>query len=86
VEAEVSARDPKLLELRDQLADARPGRAFFLQRKLADELAGATDVALNEAARQAHAGLVARALDFEASPPTRGAHGEPDRIEILRAA
>jgi hypothetical protein len=86
IEADVAAHDSNLLALRSQLAEARPGRAFFLQRKLSDELATATDVALNQAAQEAHDCLAAHALDFEASPPARAAHSETGRMEILRAA
>jgi hypothetical protein len=85
-EGEVAVQDPEIVALRSQLADARPGRAFFLQRKLADTLAAATDEALNRAAQEVHDRLMTHALDYQVTPPGRGAQAERGKLEILHAA
>jgi Gas vesicle synthesis protein GvpL/GvpF len=86
IEDEVAAHDSNVLSLRSQLAGARPGRAFFLQRKLSDELAAATDAALHQKAQQAHAQLGIYALDVDVSPAARSTDSATDTVEILRAA
>lgn len=86
IEDDVAAHDSNVLSLRSQLAGARPGRAFFLQRKLSDELAAATDAALHGAAQQAHAQLGTYALDVDVSPTARTTDRGIGRVEILRAA
>lgn len=82
----VAAAEPGIRELEQEIANARPGRAYFLQRKLADELAAATDTALGETAQSAYEQLASQARASQISPlspPRRSATGAP---EILRAA
>jgi hypothetical protein len=86
IEQRVSAEHPILQQLQHDLATASPGRAYFLQRKLDEERAAATEQALRELAQAAYEHLARWAVADRVTPPARSsptAHGE---IEILRAA
>ena len=82
----VDAEHPTIQRLHQELVSARPGRAYFLQRKLADEIAVATDQALSDLAQTGYDHLVRYAVAGQVSPPARPADGPNDEIEILRAA
>lgn len=86
VQEDIAANDADIHALRSQLADARPGRAFFLQRKLADELATLTESALVAAAQSIHERILPHALEYALSSPARVARVESGKVEILRAA
>jgi hypothetical protein len=82
----VAAVHPTIHQLQLDLAAASPGRAYFLQRKLDEEHAAATDQALRELAQAASDRLARWAVAGRVTQPARStpnAHGE---IEILRAA
>jgi Gas vesicle synthesis protein GvpL/GvpF len=97
----VAAEHPTIRQLQHELATASPGRAYFLQHKLDEERAAATDQALRELAQAAYERL-ARAAAASWPKATRGrsprggagrvtplARSTPDahgEIEILRAA
>jgi len=86
VDSWAAAESPGVQQLQRELADARPGRAYFLQRKLADELAAATDDALNDLAQTAFDHLAAYALAGQINPLRRESRGAKGEVEILRAA
>ena len=87
IEHQVADEDSDLRRLRDEIAEARPGRAYFLQRKLDGEVSAAVDDALAERAR----GVVDRLRPFtrdvvlQATVRARGG-SDGDEAEILRAA
>jgi hypothetical protein len=97
----VAAEHPTIHQLQHELATASPGRAYFLQHKLDEERAAATEQALRELAQAAYERL-ARAAAASWPKATRGrsprggagrvtplARSTPDahgEIEILRAA
>src|SRR5690606_37938631 len=83
VERRVSEAHPELQRLQEEVATARPGRAYLLQRQLAGELAAATEEMLSELALAAFERLLQHAVAGETTSPTRA--DDPD-AEILRAA
>lgn len=74
--------------LRQELASASPGRAYFLERKLADELANAVDHLLDDLVGQAYAYCARRAREGQVSRRMAGSRLPQDEesAEILRAA
>lgn len=86
VERDVATGHPTLRRLQDELSTASPGRAYFLQRKVANDLATATAQALEEVAQSAFELLRAQAVDGHASPAARSADTVEGEIEVLRAA
>jgi hypothetical protein len=82
----IAAEQPTIHQLQHDLATAPPGRAYFLQRRLDEQRAAATDQALRELAQAAYERLAHGAVAGRVTPPARStptAHGES---EILRAA
>ena len=77
--------DPAIRRLREACAAARPGRAFFLEHQLRDELDAATDQALSAVADRAFDRIAGCAVAGEVSPvgPAADLAGE---LEILRAS
>lgn len=86
IERRVDAEHPTIQRLHRELASARPGRAYFLQRKLTDEIAVATEQALSDLAQAGYDHLVRCAVAGQVSPPARPADDSNGEIEILRAA
>jgi hypothetical protein len=86
IQRRLIAEHPTVLRLQQDVTSARPGRAYFLQRKLADELAAATEQAVSELARAAYERLVPWAVASQVNPPARPAHNASAETEILRAA
>jgi hypothetical protein len=74
--------------LRKDLASASPGRAYFLQRKLADERAGAIDRFLDGLAHQAYEHCAHHAKAGQVSMQLSGTRVNQDQqqVELLRAA
>src|SRR2546423_1174027 len=86
IEQRLATAHPIIQQLQQELAAAPPGRAYFLQHKLDEERAAATDQALRELAPAAYEHLARWAVADRVTPPARStpnAHGE---IEILRVA
>jgi hypothetical protein len=86
IEQRVCAEHPIIQQLQHDLATASPGRAYFLQHKLDEERAAATEQALRELAQAAYEHLARWAVAGRVTQPARSspdAHGE---LEILRAA
>ena len=85
VRERVAARNPAIGRLRDQWAAAKPGRAYFLERQLRDELEAATRQAQVALAQDVLDQLAGAAVAGQVSPigPAAEAAGE---VEILRAA
>ena len=81
----VAAEHPAMQQLQQQIAAARPGRAYFLQRKLADELAAATEQVLAGLARAAYDHLLPWAVAGQVNPPVATSGDVTGEIEILRA-
>lgn len=81
----ISQQDPALQRLRAELAEARPGRAYFLERQLRAQLEDATEHALERLAQHAFDRLADCAVDAQVSPLAPGA-ADDDDVEILRAA
>jgi gas vesicle protein GvpL/GvpF len=74
--------------LREELASASPGRAYFLQRKLADELAGALDHLLGALTSDAYERFARLAKAGEISRRLASSRINPDEesAELMRAA
>jgi Gas vesicle synthesis protein GvpL/GvpF len=74
--------------LREELASASPGRAYFLQRKLADERASAIDHVLDDLAGQAFEHFARHARAGQISRQLAGSRIPQDQrsAELLRAA
>jgi hypothetical protein len=73
-------------KLREELAAARPGRAYFLQRKLETALTAAIDETLSDLARAGYDQLARLALAAQASPSAYRGRGGEREIEILKAS
>jgi hypothetical protein len=86
VQQRVNAEHPTMRQLHQQLATARPGRVYFLQRKLADELAIATEQTLSDLAQSGYDHLARRAVAGQVNPIRRAASNVSGDWEILRAA
>jgi Gas vesicle synthesis protein GvpL/GvpF len=82
----VTAEHPTLQQLQQELATARPGRAYFLQCELDEERAAATDQALRELAQAAYERLARGAVAGRVTPPARSTPTAQGEIEVLRAA
>ncbi|HET9004499.1 MAG TPA: GvpL/GvpF family gas vesicle protein [Gemmatimonadaceae bacterium] len=85
VRERVVAGNPALARLREEFVAARPGRAYFLERQLREELEGATRQALATLARNAFDRLTAVAIAGQVNPAAAGADSATE-VEILRAA
>lgn len=81
----VAGHHPDVTALKTELASARPGRAYFLQRKLTDTIAIACDHAMNDLAQAAFEHLARRSIASQVNPLGR-AETDAVRVEILRAA
>jgi hypothetical protein len=80
-----SSEDPVIRRLRDEHAAARPGRAYFLQQQLRDELRAATEQALAAVAHRTFDRLARFAVASQMSEvePATDSAGE---AEILRSS
>lgn len=76
------AADP----VHQELTAARPGRAYFLRRKLEEDLAARTAQLTEELAHAAYQRFARLAVAVQAERPTRPSDGLIDEIEVLRAA
>ena len=85
VRERVVAGNPAIARLREEFLAARPGRAYFLERQLREELDGATRQALATLARNAFDRLTAVAIAGQVNPVGAGADSATE-VEILRAA
>jgi hypothetical protein len=85
VRERIATTDPAIRRLRDQRADARPGRAFFLERQLRDDVETATQQALVTLAQSAFDRLSSFAVDAQLSAVCAASEAAND-VEILRAA
>ena len=85
VQRHVAAENSTMQRLQQEIAAARPGRAYFLQRKLADELAAATEQRLDDLARMAYDHLVRWSVAGRVNPPVPPSGEVSDEIGILRA-
>jgi hypothetical protein len=85
VRERVSSRIPVVRRLREEFAAARPGRAYFIERQLRDELEAATRQVLVTLAQGAFDRLASSVIAGQVNPvrPATNAAGE---VEILRAA
>ena len=86
VQRRVAAEEPSIRQLQEDLDTARPGRAYFLQRKLSTSLAAATDRALDELAAAAYERLMQLAVAGQIGRSARSAQGDKPEVELLRAA
>jgi Gas vesicle synthesis protein GvpL/GvpF len=82
----VSAEHPTIRQLQHDLATASPGRAYFLQRKLDEERAAATEQAQRALAQAAYERLARWAMAGRMTQPARSTPDAHGQIEILRAA
>ena len=85
VRERVAARNRAIGRLRDQWAAARPGRAYFLERQLRDELEAATRQAQVALAQEAFDRLSGAAVAGQVTPVKAAAEAAGE-VEILRAA
>ena len=81
----VASRIPALRRLRDEFTAAKPGRAYFLERQLRDEMESATRQAFATLAQAAFDRLIAAAVAGQVNPVARAADST-DQAEILRAS
>lgn len=82
---QISVTDPTIRQLREKRDAARPGRAYFLEQEIRNELHAATELALSTLAQTTFERLAAYAVGARASqlsPRT----DRVDNDEILRAA
>jgi hypothetical protein len=85
VRKRIATADPEIARLREERAGAAPGRAYFLERQLRDELDAATEQALVTLAETVFDRLADCALVGQVSP-TGSVADASDDAEILRAA
>jgi hypothetical protein len=78
--------DPTLRELEHSAADATPGRAYLLRRKLADERLDADERAARDLAAGVYDRLAAHAAAGLLGPRRRTEPGPAREAEVLRAA
>lgn len=86
VERRVSSDDPGIRAVKQEMAEAKPGRAYFLQRKIADLTVEATEAAVIDLAEEAYRRLASYALDGQVAPVARSQRDTEGRAEILKAA
>jgi hypothetical protein len=86
IQQRLLAERPSLRQLQETLTDARPGRAYFLQRKLSEELTAETEQAVRDLAQAAYDHLGRWAVAGQVSPLARAARDANGETEILRAA
>jgi hypothetical protein len=86
IQQRVAATHSTILQLQQELAAPPPGRAYLLERKLADELAAATDQALSEVAQAEYDHLARWAVAGQVNRPARSARDAHGEIEFLRVA
>lgn len=82
----VTMEDTQVLRLQQDLATASPGRAYLLQRKLADLLAVTTDQALCSLAQAGYDHLARYAIAGHIGHQPDLRRGLRDEVELLRAA
>lgn len=85
VRERVATRVPAIGRLRDEHAAARPGRAYFLERQLRNEMEAATRQALATLAQETFDRLASSVVAGQVSPVAR-AKDAAGEVEILRAA
>lgn len=81
----VAARTPELARLRDEMAAARPGRAYFLGRLFNERIEDATRHARVALAQGAFDRLARFAVDAQLTPIGKDVEAAQE-VEILRAA
>jgi hypothetical protein len=81
----ISAEDPTIQRLRAERDAARPGRAYFLDRQIRDELDAATQRELVALAQTAFDRMVEHAVAGHIDPAQTAAASDVE-VEILRAA
>lgn len=86
VRQRVAAEQPAIRQLQQELAGARPGRAYFLQRKLADALAAASEQAVDDLAQTAYDRLASWAVAGQVTARANARQALDGEAEILRAA
>lgn len=82
----VAAENPAVQRIRQDLVSARPGRAFFLQRKLTETLAAETAQAAADLARAAYDRLAGCAVSGRVNAELRLSRDVDAEVDILRAA
>jgi Gas vesicle synthesis protein GvpL/GvpF len=86
VEKHLEAKHPSVQRLQQEASTAPPGRAFFLRRKLTDEIDKVTRQATSDAAEALYEELGRWAVAEERSSVARVAPDSSGEVEILRAA
>lgn len=81
----LTGEHPALQRLKDELAAASPGRAYLLKRKLADEMAGITEEAVNDLAQTKYKRLARFAVAGQVTPRSQRTADEAGEREILHA-
>jgi hypothetical protein len=83
---EIAASDPVLNQLRQDAATASPGRAYLLQRKLAEGITRAITRESADLSRQCLEQLERPAVAAQPGPASRAPSGPSAEMEILKAA
>lgn len=81
-----SEENPMARQLRQELAIARPGRAYFLQRKLVEVLDAATDQHVDDLAQACYDHLARSVGTGQMTPPSKTPGTSMPEVEIMRAA
>lgn len=85
VRERASSTEGKVSDLRQELASARPGRLWFLERQIRDEVEAATQLSLVTHAQRTFDRLAACSVAGQVSAPARPANAS-DEVEILSAS
>lgn len=82
-----AAEQDSVQRLRDELSSASPGRAYFLQRKLADELVNAAERLVDDLVGQAYDQFVSHAKAGQVNRQLAGERivAEENNVELVRA-
>jgi hypothetical protein len=85
VERRAAEDDPSISQLDEEIAAARPGRAYFLQRRRREAVAAGVERAAAEIGREIDGRLAPHALAGQIGSPRTGERGAGE-IEVLSAA
>ena len=82
----MAAADAQVQRLRRECAESRPGRAYFLERQLRDELEALTQQELSSLALQTFDRLASSAVVGQMNDAAAGGNTRTGEVEILRAS
>lgn len=86
IEQHVASEHPAIKELRREISSARPGRAYFLERKLAGEITAATMEELGAIAARVYEDLANLSAADQIGQTGQSPLAQGEEIETLRAS